>query len=118
MSKHLDKEGGHSMKKDLNKEFAELNNIHWHDVDCKILRCKCGVKGQSANPKYTDVKSIMEVMDKRKDGKLFYAVLMYGDNPNVEAIDDDGYIDRDYILNPSKFLIQAIEFCRKHKKEA
>jgi hypothetical protein len=59
----------------------------------------------------------MEVMNKRPDGKLFYAQLMYGNHKNVESIDDTGYIDRDYILNPEKFLDEAIKFCEKNKKK-
>lgn len=60
-----------------------------------------------------DAKSILEVMDKRPDGKLFYAHLMYSGD-NVEAIDDDGYIDRDYIKNPDKLLEVAVEWCEEH----
>jgi hypothetical protein len=75
------------------EQFAKLNGVEWYCY-------------------YSDAKSILEVIDKRPDGKLFYAKLMYSGD-NVEAIDDDGYIDRDYILNPDKLLDEAIKWCER-----
>lgn len=121
----------------LAKEFAELNGIHWHEEASRdeyeldgvrglyIIICACGKR--LSLPEFKDhikdnrnmfstAESVAEVMDKRPDGKLFYAKLMYSGN-NVEAIDDDGYIDRDYITVKDKLLTVAVEFCREHPLE-
>lgn len=88
------------------KEFAELNGGDWQEE---------GSGKYMDNPTYQHPEEVLEVMDKREDAKLFYAKLMYAGD-NVEAIDDDGYIDRDYITEKDKLLITAYKWSMEHKK--
>lgn len=96
--------------------FCMLNGIHLHENiivpgSGGSVRYACSICGSlDYNPTFSDIRSICEVMDKRPDGKLFYAKLMYMGN-NVEAIDDDGYIDRRHIHHPEELLDDAIKFC-------
>ena len=101
----------------LAKEFHILNGKHWHTDDNGYSDEFIRENGLNRNPTYSTAESVLKVMDKRKDSKYFYAVLMYGDHPNVEEIDDDGYIDRDYITEPDKLLTAVVEWCREHPLE-
>jgi hypothetical protein len=89
------------------KEFTEFNGGHWHEIAFP----ECGIN----NPTYPDAKSILEVMDTRDDGEIFYANLIY--SGNIEANDDDGYIPRFYILDSDKLLIAAWNWCRENPLE-
>jgi hypothetical protein len=40
---------------------------------------------------------------------------MYGEKPNVEAIDDTGYIDRNLVMNPDQLFNIALKWCKGHK---
>lgn len=62
---------------------------------------------QDLNPDLTsdDGKvKLLRKMEKQKDGKLFFAKLIYRGN-NVQAIDDDGYIPRKLITDQTGKLL-------------
>lgn len=112
------------------KEFCEMLTksgvpVHWHEWDQKInFRCTCGVSCgnfyehcKANNPTFSHPEEVLEVMNKLPKGKLFYAVLMYGDKPNVEAIDDTGYIDRDLITEPYALFWAAFEWLKEKEEE-
>lgn len=111
-------------REEMCREFCELNGMHWHEdiqdiengklIGYPVWVCNCGYRSTFPPPNHTfsDAKSILEVMDKRTDAKLFYANLIY--SGNVEGIDDDGLIPREYILNPDKLLSVALDWCREH----
>jgi len=104
------------------EEFAKLNNL-WHEVIEShdfgyegYTKCSCGRKDcHKFNPIFSDAKSILEVMMKRKDWNLFSTCI------GSAWYDGCGYtnkIEIGYILNPDKLLTAAIEWCREHKEAA
>ena len=111
-------------REEMCKEFAELNGMHWHEdiqdiengklIGYPVWVCNCGYRSTFPPPNHTfpDAKSILEVMDKRADAKLFYCSLIYASG--YDENDDDGYIDRDYVLDSDKLLSAALEWCREH----
>jgi hypothetical protein len=113
-----------------NRELCQMLGIHWHEWDnnpmhsiftmCKICRKYPHEfhTGYTTNPNFLDdagaVRLLREV-EKQEWGKLFFATLMYS-GTNVEAIDDDGYIAREYITTPGLLADKVIEWGRKKKK--
>jgi hypothetical protein len=99
---------------EINKKFAELAGICWHEFygesDSRYGYCRHCLKHHSVldiNFDYcADPRLVLEVFDKREDGKLFYAKLIYAGD-NVEARDDDGYISRYYMTNKEGLLALA-----------
>lgn len=118
-----------------NRELHELFGHCWHEQGefgrerprgYKYI-CSCGLCCSSlsileehihaSNPDYAaDPRMVIREMEKRKDGKLFFAKLIYAGD-NVEAIDDDGLIDRDLILDTTgKLRGLAIGWMKEQKK--
>jgi len=97
-----------------NKKICGILGIHWHELDKKLQRCKCGVKGPSANPDfYTDAGAVrlLRELEKWERGKLFFAHQMYvTEGYNIEAVDDDGYINREFITTPGLLADKLIEW--------
>jgi hypothetical protein len=108
---------------DLNKRFARLAGICWHDWDSPVLHsqmytCKlCGIVADIPwqSDFCGDPREVLKVMDSRPDGKLFYAHLMYGEK-NVDAIDDDGHIERKYITTTGLLCKAATEWLEGRKE--
>lgn len=60
---------------------------------------------------------LLEEMEQHKDGKLFFAKLTFPNGPGkVEAINDDGYISRDYITTPGKLLQAVWQWSKEHPR--
>lgn len=109
------------------QRFHELTGGCWHEYD-KIIglynKCSCGkICGnldehiKQSNPTYTNPADILKRMRDycgEERYALFMAKLEYGmQQPNIEAIDWDGSIDEDYVLNPSALLRKACEWLEK-----
>jgi hypothetical protein len=93
------------------ERFAKLNGI---EKLCNLERCprvenKCDVCTLPVKFRFTDAKSILEVMMKREDWDSF---LSWIDWYPQDGQDDDQWI-KDYILNPDKLLDEAIRWCGK-----
>ena len=106
------------MRDDINKRLCELLGICWHEqIDDQTLQCKhCGAPmlfPWQQNPDFTSEKGRIDLlrrMENHPNGKLFFAQLTYAGD-NVEAIDDDGLIQRSYILDDNGALARvALEF--------
>ena len=56
-----------------NKKVCLILGIHWHELDKKLQRCKCGVKGPSANPDfYTDADAgAMQLLRELEKTRMF-----------------------------------------------
>jgi hypothetical protein len=111
------RQGGKEMTTtEKNKEACRLLGICWHEFHpyCEngehtsyCIKCLEEETEQDQNPNFTTPSGrvqLLGIMEKHEKGKLFFAQLMYGKGSkkycsSVEAIDDDGYIDRDYILD-------------------
>ena len=109
------------------KEFCELNGIvyipnYYTTENVNHGYMNTGYRNHPFSPtvaiyheephNFKDAKSILEIIDKRQDNKLFYANLIY--SGNVEEIDDDGLIPREYVMDSGKLLSTALEWCREH----
>lgn len=72
---------------------------------------------QHSRPDFSDAREVMKAMDALPSdkGKLFFAKLIYrGDD--VEAIDDDGYIERNYVIDTTGLLLKkAVAFLKEEK---
>jgi len=98
------------------EKFAKLNGIQWHEPNKRMIdECiACGLSCKvcrDQNPTFTDAKSILEIMMKRKDFYLFLRRLSdihfgYTNNINI-----------DYIINPDKLLDASIEWCEEKINE-
>ena len=113
---------------ELNKRLCEKLGIEWHEDTSetssffKFFKCSCGkhnfrsveeikIHIQKSNPDFTvNAKTLIEAIKGKEYEGLFFAQLMYGNNANVEGIDDDGLIDRDYILNPRLLCERFLEW--------
>jgi hypothetical protein len=105
---------------DINKKLCQHLGICWHEYPL-TGRCaciKCGYSGSDVNPDFTrDPLALLRLMEKREDGNLFFANLMYGVD-NVEEIDDDGLIDREYLVNQTgKFANAVLEWFKGRRGE-
>jgi hypothetical protein len=93
---------------DKNRHFAKLMGI-------KPILPQTEEEYESGNlhyPDFTDVREVLKVISKKKWYNLFMAKLIYwGDN--VEAIDWDGNIDVDYVINPGMLRDKVINFLEK-----
>ena len=105
---------------DINKELCEKLGICCPDISDYDDEGICGLCGECYEahniPDYVaDPRLVLREMEKREDGKLFFAKLIYAGN-NVEAIDDDGLIDRDLILDTTGRLAQiALDWIKEGK---
>lgn len=82
------------------EKFCKLNGIEWNAREGHF-------NDFVGNPKFTDAKSILEVMMKREDW-LNFAGSIGGYNPSRSV-----KIDLYYILNPDKLLDEAVKWCEK-----
>lgn len=86
-----------------NMYVAEKLGFCWYDWKCE---------SSSTKPDFFDRDRIklIELMEARPDGQLFFATLVYGRDDNVEAVDDDGLIPREYVTQPGKLLDAVYEW--------
>jgi hypothetical protein len=114
-------------KTEKNKLACSWLGIEWHEPKgiggrlygyAEYYVCICGINNcQLPNPDFTqNAKDLIEAVKGKEYENSFFAWLMYGDNSAVEAIDDDGLIDRDYILNPEALLDKFLEFMAMRKR--
>lgn len=121
------------------EKFAKLNGIHWHeelpyDRDNKYrYQCSCGGGDynqenfneyyRGTNPLFLDAKSILEVMNKRKDYKKFQhnnkneIFVLYNEvwsDSCFSLISFEAAINEYYIIHPEKLLDAAIKFCEEN----
>ena len=99
---------------DINKMLCELLGIEPVDVTCFYT----GTISKKF-PEFTSPAGRIDLlrrMENHPNGKLFFAQLIYA-GVNVEAIDDDGLIQRSYILDDNGALARvALEFLEgKHE---
>jgi len=104
------------------REFAELNNIHWHSyfwvwTDMALNRgyfqCSCGHTTndfEKENPTFLHAAELLEVMQRREDRFGFVDKYLYKNSISI-------YVPIDYILNPSKLLDACLEWSREHRLE-
>lgn len=109
------------------REFAELNNIHWHEVwsqkattfegepvTLKGVTCViCGKEEQ--NLTFSDAKSILEVMMKRKDWDTFACKYF------TTIGNQSGYFlyaaDLRYTMKPTLLIDACLEWSWEHRLE-
>lgn len=108
---------------DKNRFVCEKLGLCWHDFQYEdggytegFWFCKCGIKTSDPmnypNPDFrTDSGAVelLRLMENHKDGKLLFAKLLYRGS-NVEGIDDDGLIQREYITTPGALLDAVAEW--------
>ena len=99
------------------EQFAKLNGIEWNTTDPSHI-----------NPFFTDAKSILEVMMKRKDWDEFLKIIGWDSiNKIIKSVKADvldcevtihgvDVMQLEYILNPDKLLDAATEWCEKGEK--
>lgn len=104
------------------EQFAKLNNIHRHEFEFISDQSgyKCGVCGEKTKyaydyPRFSDAKSILEIMQKRDDFGVF--ICQVGKIKLNGEAEVNAYLEIYYILNPDKLLDEAIEWCISHKEE-
>lgn len=103
-------------REEICKEFCELNGMHWHEdiqdiengklIGYPVWVCNCGYRSTFPPPNHTfpDAKSILEVMMKREDWKLFITIIV---------CDLYTFIHK-FVLSSDKLLAAALEWCREH----
>jgi hypothetical protein len=110
------------------REIRELLGKCWHEweyysparlcADESDNKCvKCGIwESENPNPDYTSDPGKIQLLreiEKLLDSKLFFANLLYGPPESVEAVDDDGLIERRYFTDTTGLLAQkAVEWLR------
>lgn len=112
------------------EKFAKLNGIEWHwwkKDENNYYYCTCSPKkrynisdprlGYNSNPvhnhpTFTDAKSILEVMMKREDWRMFCRTIGTVWHSEEDYEDD---ICIYYILNPDKLLKEAVKWCDEHR---
>lgn len=121
------------------QKLTELLGRCWHERDWskeptmwvggKGIHCFTCVKCKQPipvyydynRPTYTHADEVLRAMRRKLEiegYKLFMAKLQYGfEQPNVEAVDWDGSIDEEYILNVPALVQKAIEFLEQMKGE-
>jgi len=105
---------------DLNKRFAELAGICWHELDGSIyhpLGCSCGHEPYTdcENPDFSSPIEVLRVMKARKDWAEFVDYLkMFGQAIIVPAsmptCIDFHYLYIDLLLTPGALRNKAIEW--------
>jgi len=121
---------------ELNKRAHELLGIRWHECigfksyDGEISfeqLCSCGYHTphdlffmQHIDAKNKDFTSpagrieLLEIMETHPKGRLFFASLIYAGN--YEGIDDDGYVPREYMTEPTALVEAIINFLEEKRK--
>ena len=98
------------------QRFTELTGGKWKENEFVWEDDKTCVQFDP-NSTYTNPADILKRMRDycgEERYALFMAKLEYGmQQPNIEAIDWDGSIDEDYVLNPSALLRKACEWLEK-----
>jgi hypothetical protein len=102
--------------------IVEKTGGHWHkevgNDDTGMPYCACGFKGhitaaevrnhiERSNPTFLDAQGKIDLLEIMEAYPLFYAQLMHGPDEMVEAMDDNGYIDRDYLRDKTGKLFDA-----------
>ena len=108
------------------RKICERLGICWHQPyrpDAETYgpwKCKkCGIiiddedllKDWSINFSRDPLRLLAE-MEKHPKGKLFFAYLMYGED-NVDAIDDDGLIQRRYLTVPGALRDAVLDWMER-----
>lgn len=112
-------------KDNKNRYISEKLGLCWHEPAGNIyheFQCSCGKEWGNKkqlfdhiveeNPNFFKGEGIIELlklMEARDDGKIFFANLIYL-GENIEAIDDDGLISREYITENGKLLNAVYEW--------
>ena len=103
---------------DLNREFARLVGLCWHEYDTETLNCihceKVMWRKDSNNPDYADPRLVLREMERIGKLEAFIVTLIYTPESNPETIDYDGLIPVEYILNlTGKLRDAAIKFMKE-----
>jgi hypothetical protein len=87
--------------------------LEW-DKDRFVYICrKCGHQSYTARPTFLDPAGRIQLLELMEKYPLFFAQLIYGTGKNVEAIDDDGYIPREYLKEEGLLLDAAYRFLKE-----
>lgn len=110
-------------KQEINRKFAELAGICWHEIVREPYVCSCGAYCETERTAYwhihndnpdfcADPRLVLEVMMKREDWPEFMRSLQIVDNPCLFL---QKYTE-DYILDTTGLLaLKAIEWMEAHK---
>jgi hypothetical protein len=107
---------------DKARYVAERLGLCWHEELDNDGYCLCGryhsqMIGVHMNPTFLDPAGRIQLLELMEKYPLFFAQLIYGTGKNVEAIDDDGYIPREYLKEESLLLDAAYRFLREKEKK-